>query len=374
MSSNDSSCPYKASPKSAPTKPDAPAVYNVYNERIDPNNMMPATANQAPWPGQKEPISVHREQSQIPKGGTDTTWLFPSPQMFYNSLHRKDKGDDVSERDAGLLVHIHNNMNNFTWKKVAEWEKEFHSDCQDPRLLRFVGRPHDLSPKARFLMFRGETEPFDRHDWFVDRCGKEHRYIIDFYHNDQPNNATEGGLVRSNIWLDARPALDSFSAFVDRAKSIFNKGFKNDKVANTLTYPQYDPSKYAPTGQDFTAPSTTSKTLGEGCPVAQRSSTPAKSGVTDNEKKFSRASEACASELSTFAKCSNQAILSGSEDAEAVCKREYTDVILCMGQQLCVDKTKAFLDLAKNPNSSNEDIFSSLQRIEETVKSFSQPR
>ena len=25
------------------------------------------------------------------------------------------------------------------------------------------------------------TPPFDRHDWVVDRCGTEVRYIIDFY-------------------------------------------------------------------------------------------------------------------------------------------------------------------------------------------------
>ncbi len=23
--------------------------------------------------------------------------------------------------------------------------------------------------------------PFDRHDWIVDRCGKDVRYIIDYY-------------------------------------------------------------------------------------------------------------------------------------------------------------------------------------------------
>ena len=28
--------------------------------------------------------------------------------------------------------------------------------------------------------YRGPL-PFDRHDWIVDRCGTEHRYIIDYY-------------------------------------------------------------------------------------------------------------------------------------------------------------------------------------------------
>lgn len=30
----------------------------------------------------------------------------------------------------------------------------------------------------------GGPAPFDRHDWVIDRCGKEVRYIIDFYFFD----------------------------------------------------------------------------------------------------------------------------------------------------------------------------------------------
>lgn len=57
--------------------------------------------------------------------------------------------------------------------------------------------------------------PFDRHDWIVDRCGTEVRYIIDYY---------DGGKVDSNFQftiLDVRPALDSFSAFWDRSKATY---------------------------------------------------------------------------------------------------------------------------------------------------------
>ena len=71
-------------------------MYNVYNQRIndpacpiaapqiDPRNMMPLEPNQQPSPGQRQLISTQRVQSNIPKGGTDGTWLYPSPQMFYN--------------------------------------------------------------------------------------------------------------------------------------------------------------------------------------------------------------------------------------------------------------------------------------------------
>ena len=63
-----------------------PVQYNVYNQRIDPRNNMPLAANQAPFPGQKALLSTERIQSNIPKGGTDSTWVYPSPQMFYNAL------------------------------------------------------------------------------------------------------------------------------------------------------------------------------------------------------------------------------------------------------------------------------------------------
>lgn len=96
-------------------------VYNVYGETIDPKNMMP-NANQEPGEGQKYPIDTTRVQSSIPKGGTAGTWLYPSPQMFFNSLTRKGKGDDVSEVEVDVIVAIHNNMNERTWKQIVDWE------------------------------------------------------------------------------------------------------------------------------------------------------------------------------------------------------------------------------------------------------------
>lgn len=53
----------------------------VYNQKIDPTNQMPATANQIPAPDQSVDLSKERVSSSIPKGGTDSTWLYPSPQM-----------------------------------------------------------------------------------------------------------------------------------------------------------------------------------------------------------------------------------------------------------------------------------------------------
>lgn len=41
----------------------------------------------------------------------------------------------------------------------------------EPRLLRFMGRPDDTTPKALAKMMLGHPLPFDRHDWVVDRGG-----------------------------------------------------------------------------------------------------------------------------------------------------------------------------------------------------------
>lgn len=39
------------------------------------------------------------------------------------------------------------------------------------------------SPRAAFYSLFG-NRPFDRHDWYIDRCGEEIRYIIDFYFDE----------------------------------------------------------------------------------------------------------------------------------------------------------------------------------------------
>eukprot|EP00976_Prorocentrum_cordatum_P082443 1184817-Prorocentrum_minimum.AAC.6 len=79
---------------------------------LDPSNNMPVEANQRPAPGQREIISTTRETSNIPKGGTNSTWVYPSPQMFYNALVRKGKAEDVTERDMESVVSVHNGETN----------------------------------------------------------------------------------------------------------------------------------------------------------------------------------------------------------------------------------------------------------------------
>lgn len=121
---DDSSCPVPAEYRN-------PVVYNVYGEVtndpsrppassanplqalqstqvLDPRNNMPLEANQAPCAGQRKPLLTERVQSTIPKGGTASTWQFPSPQMVFNALRRKNKGEDVTEDDMEGFVNAHN--------------------------------------------------------------------------------------------------------------------------------------------------------------------------------------------------------------------------------------------------------------------------
>ncbi|KAG2498911.1 hypothetical protein HYH03_003101 [Edaphochlamys debaryana] len=222
-------------PESCPVNPKYknPAVYNVYGQRLndpnapapmnpfstiqgadvlDPKNNMPLEPNQLPCPGQRKPLSTERVPSNIPKGGTESTWLFPSPQMVFNALRRKGKGEDVTEDDMEGFIAAHNSMNEATWHRVMQWETLHRTECDAPTLLRFQGKPHDLSPLAWVRNLLGGPEPFDRHDWIIDRCGKEVRYVIDFYFYDD-KAGTPGAFE-----IVARPAVDSVEAALDRVK------------------------------------------------------------------------------------------------------------------------------------------------------------
>ena len=223
-SSSSSKCPVKGETKQK---------YNVYSQPIDPTNQMPVNPNQFPHESQNQPLNTGRVKSSIPKGGGSDgeTWTYPSEQMFFNALKRKDKGADAEEKDMHTIIAIHNNMNERTWNKVLEFEKTFHcKECPSPKLHKFIGKPHDLSIKARLKTWMGWPIPFDRHDWTVDRCGTPVRYIIDYYHDEEEENDIKPHLrsrtdVKS-ITVDVRPAaLDSFTNFMDAVRMPFHQQF-----------------------------------------------------------------------------------------------------------------------------------------------------
>lgn len=219
---------------------------------LNPLNNIPANLSQAPAPGQKVKLPTTRTVSSIPRGtlssddtkqppaegeirgggayGDGEKWEYPSPQQFYNAL--KKKGWETPEDQIETMVDIHNFLNEGAWEQVLEWEKTYHCECSEPRsLMKFQGRPRDISPKARMNMwFFGAQRPFDRHDWTIDRCGRRVRYIIDYYSAPDENEDTPV------FHLDVRPALDSPSAFLDRTKAGFWDTYKRFTGKDTQSY------------------------------------------------------------------------------------------------------------------------------------------
>lgn len=162
----------------------------------------------------------------------------------------KRKGWDLPpgiEKSIPHVVRIHNAVNERGWKEILEWERMRDPKNDNPRLVRFLGRPKDLSPRAMFyssLWLR--NEPFDRHDWFVDRGDGtgERRYVIDFYNGKETTRSnkmaqsSQGNAGLPSMYLDVRPALDDFEAVQDRVKMFFKNAFPGiaELVMNTESF------------------------------------------------------------------------------------------------------------------------------------------
>lgn len=153
--------------------------------------------------------------------------------MFFNALARKGKiaalGDDEEQEHMETVVALHNNMNELTWQKILEWEALHHNGTKGSppaaKLLKFQGRPSDLSPKAWFKHhLLGHPLPFDRHDWTVLRQdGRTVRYVMDYYYDEPDRFTTQGSSsstaapsAASNLLVDVRPALDDPSSVWSR--------------------------------------------------------------------------------------------------------------------------------------------------------------
>ena len=195
----------------------ATTALNASNLMPSERDMKQATTRRWWW-SRSPKLDTTRESSTIPISprtelpkhqAQASTWQYPSEEMFYNAMTRK--GWQPSAEDMQQVVKIHNAVNERCWAHVMAWERRHCDSCPDPKLLKFRGRPQDFSPKARLLNFLGYKLPFDRHDWVVDRCGTEVRYVIDFY-----NAVPFGGSAPVAMHLDVRPALDGPQVLLDR--------------------------------------------------------------------------------------------------------------------------------------------------------------
>lgn len=95
------------------------------------------------------------------------------------------------------IVATHNGLNEMTWTALQKWEALHPESHGKVRLRRFIGRPNDISPLARLRQVMGGPVPFDRHDWYIVRDGKEVRYVIDFYFDETKAGSAEVRILQS---------------------------------------------------------------------------------------------------------------------------------------------------------------------------------
>merc|ERR1712070_1214109 len=114
-----------------------------------------------------EKLRSERETSTIPSANGEP-WQYPSEKQFYKAATLK--GHDVPTEDMPAVISVHNVVNEQAWRQILPYENLHADSCSTPKLIRFIGRPDDRSPKSYAMgVIKGWSSPFDRHDWFVDR-------------------------------------------------------------------------------------------------------------------------------------------------------------------------------------------------------------
>ncbi|WFD35051.1 holocytochrome-c synthase [Malassezia cuniculi] len=167
--------------------------------------------------------SAHADPEAASSGsGRDTHWVYPSASQFYNAVRRKNHATDAA--DMSVVVPIHNAVNEEAWKRILDWERGWRGkEGEDAKLVNFVGKPNELTWRARMRGFMGFQLPFDRHDWIIVRNGEDNpqqvRYIIDFYAGRGADSERRDMLNANpgvSFHLDVRPAPSTFEGIAMR--------------------------------------------------------------------------------------------------------------------------------------------------------------
>lgn len=174
----ESACPYTPADLSKGADAKRRSKYSKYN----PLNYMFSDLSQDRADNQTVALPTEREPSTIPKGDGKGNWEYPSPQQMYNALLRKGYTDtDVTAVES--MVSVHNFLNEGAWAEIMEWERRFgrglskgweickmgeeramgtsfdDEDVSEPKLIRFMGRPKEMTPKAAMIQFMGWVYP-----------------------------------------------------------------------------------------------------------------------------------------------------------------------------------------------------------------------
>lgn len=200
-SQTTTSCPVKSPDPHvrSPTQAQSPGTESQSSvfAKLNPLNYMPSLSNQREHAEQTTSLPLSRETSSIPRGDADANWEYPSPQQMYNAMLRKGYTDTPADA-VESMVAVHNFLNEGAWNEIVEWESIFAKglghgweQCrkgeegmamerarkemlrqrrqdlgygsaakeEGPRLLRFMGRPGDRTPKASILQTLGWMFP-----------------------------------------------------------------------------------------------------------------------------------------------------------------------------------------------------------------------
>lgn len=195
----------QAPPSSCPVKDPNRPLTSQSNDtsstltKLNPLNYMPSNlANEREHPEQTVSLPLARVTSSIPRGdGSNTKWEYPSPQQMYNAMLRKGYTDTPTDAIESMVA-VHNFLNEGAWEEIVMWENIFRGglregwkkcslgedglkmeklrqdvqrlrraelglqspagdedDPYQPQLVRFQGRPKDMTPKASVLQALG---------------------------------------------------------------------------------------------------------------------------------------------------------------------------------------------------------------------------
>ncbi|GHJ86384.1 hypothetical protein NliqN6_2786 [Naganishia liquefaciens] len=199
------------------------------------SSSVPAPAHAAQSPAAAAAAAADDDDSD------ETHWVYPSEQQFFLAMMRKHAAKMYNAdmpppkpEDMKTIVPIHNAVNERAWSELMKWEQgQGGEKCGGVRLVSFKGRPRDRTPKAWLNVALGYTAPFDRHDWVINRCGQEIRYVIDFYSGRAPQAGAAAGSNPAGLppkdagnlsfYLDVRPAVDSWEGVRLRASKLFGQ-------------------------------------------------------------------------------------------------------------------------------------------------------
>jgi cytochrome c heme-lyase len=312
--------------------------------------------------------------------------------MFYNALARKGKLQDTNEDDIESVVALHNNMNEKTWKKVVEWEQVITNtnstnEMTGSKLLKFQGRPSDLSPKAAFKYYvLGHPLPYDRHDWTIVRTdGTEQRYVIDYYYDDSRARTTadtakpdlHDSTGTPSLLVDVRPALDNVTSVLHRsiimpyARHIkHTTNFEPLPMLPTSTMKSHvkesidvwqSIQQYVANRKDQSQQVKLQSEDEDSMKVVIDENT-MKASINEKEAKelnklFLKVTKDC----STFQKKVDQC----TNDNE--CTKASIDLTICMGTVLCPLQSKTLTNVLKEESIDNTNIDTALSRLNDCV-------